>query len=98
MDDTGVISVEERQRRLVAVRAAMDLEELDALLLFAGGEIPNCSGDVVYLTGYTPIMEWAWCVLTADSCDLVLPRWEWRYTMVRAGSRPITSIETKKGS
>src|SRR5262249_27345539 len=58
----------EYEARLRRLRAALDAAGFDALAAFA---TPDSPGAVIYLTGYWPVCEHAWCVVTADACKLV---------------------------
>lgn len=62
------VSIEERTRRLAAGRELLEHEGYEALLVYAN---PLAPGAVIYLTGYAPIFQHAWCVVTAHSCALV---------------------------
>lgn len=64
----------EHERRLTAVRAALEARGLDALLAWGPPEQP---GAVTYLTGYEPVFVPAWCVVTADACLLLASSLEW---------------------
>lgn len=69
------ITAAEYRDRAERVRAALDDAGFDALVAFANTELP---GPVSYLTGYSPIFEHAWCVVTKDSIDLVAGPFEHR--------------------
>lgn len=70
------IAASEYAARVERVRAALDDAGFDALVSFGNAEIP---GPVSYLTGYSPIFEHAWCVVSASSCDLVAGPFEHRH-------------------
>jgi Xaa-Pro aminopeptidase len=59
----------EFERRLAAVRERLDADGFDGLLAFGSSETP---GAVSYLTGFAPIFEITFCLVTHDSCDLVI--------------------------
>jgi Xaa-Pro aminopeptidase len=69
------IVAEEYRDRVARVRAELERTGFDALVAFANTEQP---GPVSYLTGYSPIFEHAWCVVTATSVDLVAGPFEHR--------------------
>ena len=56
----------EYQRRLVAVRAEMDAQGIDALMVFS-------AGNVYYLTGYCSVNSWDFqCCILSHSGDPAL--------------------------
>jgi Xaa-Pro aminopeptidase len=67
----------ERARRLDAVRTALDVHRLDALLAVGTLELP---GAVSWLTGYSTIFSPAWCVVTPERCALVAVDYEYVHT------------------
>jgi Xaa-Pro aminopeptidase len=67
----------EHERRLAAVRAALDERGLDALLAYGPPEQP---GPVTYLTGWTPVLVPVFCVVTAERCLLIASDIEWGET------------------
>lgn len=67
----------EHDRRLAAVRAAMDERGFDALLVYGQAEAPGAAG---YLTGYEAVFVPAWCVVDADRCVLFANGIEWGET------------------
>jgi Xaa-Pro aminopeptidase len=71
------LSIGERARRLDATRELLEQEGFEALLAYATPIVP---GGVTYLTGYTPIFQDAWCVVTSQACALVTGADEYVHT------------------